>query len=205
MIDTSPTYSNNAPVGKKKNVALIVITAVILAAIVVGGIFLLRQPKKTNQTKVTFVERKEPTPTEKPKIDKMTVKVQVMNGTGTPGQAGTVVEALKKAGYNPDNIKTANAKEFGATVTTVSEKAGFEDISTDVKNSLQTAFSEININSTKLTDTSEFDIVILTGGKKFEDTSTSATPSAKPTTGSTVPTSTLTPSATLTPSPTKTP
>lgn len=205
MIDTAPTYLNNPPGGKKKNIAMIVVAFIILAAIIVGGIFLFRQSKKTDQTKVTFVEKKEPTPTEKPKIDKMTVKIQVVNGTGTPGQAGTVVEALKKAGYNPDNIKTANAKEFGTTVTTVSEKTGFEEISLDVKNSLNAVFSEINIDSTKLPDPSEFDIVILTGGKKVEDTSPTSTPSATPTTGSTAPTATSTPSPTLTPAPTTTP
>src|SRR5437763_8547251 len=54
------------------------------------------------------------------------LKIQVQNGTGTPGQAGTAVEAIKKAGYNSDNIKTANATNFNNSSTTISAKAGFE-------------------------------------------------------------------------------
>jgi len=181
------------------NKKISIIVFIFIAAAILGGIFLLRQPKKTEQTKVTIVEKKEPSPTKKPKIDKNLVKAQVLNGTGTPGQAGIVVEALKKAGYNPDNIKTANAEEFNNTVTTITAKDGFEDIASDVKDALKTTFNEIKIDSTHLNKDSEFDIVVTTGGKIFETPTQNPTPSPTTAAITTTPTPTLTPTSSPTP------
>jgi len=205
MIDTTSAYLNPQR-GNKNNKIAVLFGAVIVIAVIIGGTFLLQQSKKTDQTKVAVVEKKEPSPTEKPKIDKSTVKVQVLNGTGTPGQAGTAVAALKKAGYNPDNIKTANAKDFNNTITTITARTGFEDVASDMSDVLKSAFSEIKIETTQLDEQSEFDIVIVTGGKKFEEVTPTATitptqnPTPSPTNATTIPT--LTPSPTTTPSPT---
>ena len=196
MIDTISSYSNQQGGSKKKKMAIIVF--IVIVAAILGGIFLIRQPKKTDQTKAPVSENKEISPTEKPKIDKNSVKVQVLNGTGTPGQAGTAVEALKKAGYNADNIKTANAEEFNNLVTTIMAKDGFDDIAIDIKDALNSTFDEIKIESTPLDKDSEFNIVITTGGKKFEE----ATPTPAITTSQSP---TPSPTTTLTPSPTPTP
>lgn len=204
MIDTTSPYSNQQGRSKKKKIVVMISVVVIIAAFV-GGILMIRQLKRTDQTKVTVIENKEPSPTEKPKIDKKSVKIQVLNGTGTPGQAGIAVEALKKAGYNPDNIKTANAKDFNNTVTTIAAKDGFDDVASDVKDALKTTFDEIKIDSTHLDKESEFDIVIVTGGKIFEEVTptTTITPTQNPTPSPTSTTTTPTPTPTL--SPTSTP
>jgi len=202
MIDTTSPYLNQQRGSRKKKTAVI-IGVVVLVAAVVGGILMTRQPKRTDQTEVSVVEKKEPSPTEKPKIDKKSVKIQVLNGTGTPGQAGIAVEALKKAGYNPDNIKTANAEEFNNTVTTITARAGFEDVASDVKDALKTVFDEINIDPSKLDEKSEFDIIVVTGGKKSEETpTTTITPTQNPTPSPTSTTTTPTPTPTLSPTPT---
>jgi len=196
MIDTTSPYLNQP--GGSKNKKTVIIVVIIVAAII-GGIFLLRQPKKTKQPETNITKNKEPSPTKKPEIDKKTVKIQVLNGTGTPGQAGTVLEDLKKAGYNSDNIKTGNAEEFNHTTTTIAAKDGFEDVASDIKDALKETFNEIEIDSTKLAGDSEFDIVITTGGKIFEE----ATPSPEPTTELTsTPTPTVTSTPTSTPTPT---
>ena len=202
MIDTISPYSNQQGGSKKKKIAVMIGVVVIIAALI-GGILMLRQPKRTDQTKVAVVENKEPSPTEKPKIDKKSVKIQVFNGTGTPGQAGIAVEALKKAGYNPDNIKTANAEEFNNTITTITARAGFEEVASDVKDALKTTFDEIKIDSTYLDKDSEFDIVVTTGGKKFEEVTptTIITPTQNPTPSPTSTTTTPTPTPTLSPTP----
>jgi hypothetical protein len=179
-------FNPNQPVRSNKKKTVVIISIALVIVVIVGGISIVRQPKKTETTQVVVTENKEPTPTEKPKIDKKTVKIQVLNGTGTPGQAGTAIEALKKVGYNSDNIKADNAKEFNNTITTVAAKTGFEDTASDIKDSLKTIFDEVNIDSLKLDETSEFDIVVTTGGKIFE----------------TSPTATVTPTGDLTPSPT---
>ncbi|MBI5122636.1 LytR C-terminal domain-containing protein [Candidatus Roizmanbacteria bacterium] len=205
MIDIVSPYSNQPRGSKKKKIA-VMIGAVVIAAVLFGGTLILRQSKKTDQTKTAVVENKKPSPTEKPKIDKDSVKIQVLNGTGTPGQAGTAVEALKKAGYSPDNIKTANAKDFNNTITTITARAGFENTTSDISDVLKSTFSEIKIETTELDEKSEFDIVITTGGKKFEEVTPTATitptqnPTPSPTSATTTPT--LTPSPTTTPSPT---
>ncbi len=200
MVDTTQaTYTNRQSRGGKKKV--IVIILIVIIAAVIGGFFALKQAKKPEMKKEVVVEKKEPTPTEKPKIDKKTVKIQVSNGTGTPGQAGEAVDALKKAGYNADNIKTGNAKDFENTVTTVTAKAGFEDVATDVSDSLKATFTEVKINSTKLDDKGDFDITVVTGGKKFASDTPTKSPSkaaVSPTTSSSTPTPTTTPSATPT-------
>ena len=207
MIDTVSPYLNQQGASKNKNIGVIIVVIIIIVALV-GAVLILRQPKKTEPTKVAVVEKKAPSPTEKPKIDKKTVKFQVLNGTGTPGQAGTAVEALKKAGYSSDNIKTDNAEEFNNTVTTIEAKDGFADVATDVKNALKTTFDEINIDSTHLDKGSEFDIVVTTGGKIFKE-ATPTTSKITPTTSSVSPTEgpTNTPAPTSTPtlSPTPTP
>lgn len=200
MVDSTQVFTSQ-PYPKKKNNLSAVIGTVIVVAIVVGGIIYFRQSKKTVSPKIAVVNQ-EPSPTVTPAIDKNTVKIQVQNGTGTPGQAGTAVDALKTAGYNSDNIKTANAPEFTNTVTAITARAGFENVANDIKTSLSGVFTDINIDSSKLDTSSAFDIVIVTGGKKFELTPTTA-PAA---TQTPIPvTTTVTPTTTLTPTPTVTP
>jgi len=199
MADPISFNPNQQGSSKKKKTTVFVV--IVIVAAIIGGIFLLRQPKKTEPPEVTVTVTKGPSPTEKPKIDKTSVKVQVLNGTGTPGQAGTAVEALKKAGYSSDNIKTANAKEFDSTITTITAKDGFDDVANDIKNVLKTTFDEIEIDSTSLNEENEFDIVVTTGGKKFEE----ATPTPGPTSAEITSTPTPTSTPTLTPTPTPTP
>ena len=200
MIDPISLNSNQQGSNQKKKIPIIIGIVFVVAALV-GGILMLRQPKKTDQTKVSVVEKKEPSPTKKPKIDKDLVKIQVLNGTGTPGQAGLAVEALKKAGYNPDNIKAANAEDFDNTVTSITAKDGFDDVASDVKDALKTTFDEIKIDSTNLDEDSEFDIIVTTGGKIYEE----ATPTTNPTNPDVSPTQSPTATITLTPSPTSSP
>jgi len=197
MIDTDSLYSNQQGGSKNKKVTIVVF--IIIVAAVLGGILLLRQPKEMEQTKDVIIKNKEPSPTEKPEIDKKSVKIQVVNGTGTPGQAGATVEALKNAGYDSDNIKTVNAEEFNNTTTTITVKDGFDDVASDIKDALKTTFDEIKIDSTNLDKNSEFDIIVTTGGKKFEE----VTPTPAITTSqSPTPSPTITTTPTPTPAPT---
>lgn len=201
MVDTISTYSNQQGGSKKKKIAVMIVVVLILAALV-GGILMLRQPEKT---KVAVVENKEPSPTEKPKIDKKSVKIQVLNGTGTPGQAGIAVADLVKAGYNPDNIKTDNAKDFNNTVTTLTARVGFEAIASDVSSALKTTFSEVTIETTPFDEKSGFDVIVVTGGKKSEVTPTTTVAPTQNPTPTTTTDITTTPTPTLTPTPSPTP
>src|SRR3989338_1076966 len=209
MIDSSSSYSIQPEAGNKKKTTMIIVVIIIILALV-GGYFIFRPTQNKDKSGTPVVEKTSPTPTptEKPKINKESVKIQVLNGTGTPGQAGIAVEALTKAGYKAENIKTGNAEEFDNTTTTISAKKGFEDVAIDIKDSLKSTFDDVKVDSTELDGDSEFDIVVTTGGKIFEETTSTPTPkptlsSSSPTPASTseTPTPTLTPTLTPTPTP----
>lgn len=188
----------NQPVVKKSNKKVIIVVVVVILALAVGVFFFLRKPQVPVEPEITVTETQEPTPTEKPEINKESVRIQVLNGTGTPGQAGTAVDALTEAGYNADNIKASNAEDYDHTSTTVAFREGFEEVAVDIQKALESNFDNIEVDSTKVSEDSEFDIIVTTGGKKFE----AATPTLKPSVSPTGPTKTPTPSPTLSPTPT---
>jgi len=209
MVDSISAYPSQQRTGNK---GLFFVVGLVIIAALVGGFFMFKQPKKeSEQMKAAVTEKETPTPTAKPKIDKLSVKIQVLNGTGTPGQAGTVADALKKIGFDTDNIKASNAAEFNNTITTIASKEGFDDIAVDIKEGLKTVFEELKIDSTNISKDNDFDIIITTGGKKFEQaTPTTSTSTVTPTvtntstTPSPTVTTTTTPTITVTPTPTKT-
>jgi len=176
MEETIAPYQN--PQFKKSKVnGTVWVVLFAIAVIVIGGFVLSRQQKKVPEAKKdVVVEKKEPSPTAKPKIEKSSVKIQVVNGTGTPGQAGIVVKVLEGAGYSADNIKTDNAEKFTTLTTTITARTDFEEIVNDIKDVLKPTFEEVTVDSSNLNTDSEFDIVIVTGGKLFEVVT--ATPSA---------------------------
>jgi len=176
MEETIAPYQN--PQFRKSKVnGTVWVVLFTIAVIVIGGFVLSRQQKKVPEAKKdVVVEKKEPSPTAKPKIEKSSVKIQVVNGTGTPGQAGIVVKVLEGAGYSADNIKTDNAEKFTTLTTTITARTDFEEIVNDIKDVLKPTFEEVTVDSSNLNTDSEFDIVIVTGGKLFEVVT--ATPSA---------------------------
>lgn len=201
MENLPPAFpAQDASTTKKKPIWIVAVLVLIL--LLLGGFFLFRKSGKTSQSVVTVSPTQEPSPTEKPKIDKQSVKIQVLNGTGTPGQAGKVADVLKKEGFNIDNIKTDNAKDDNHAVTIIAAKAGFEDVANDIKTALGTLFDKVEIDSSPLSKDNEFDAVITTGGKKYETPTPKTTTTLSPTRGST---NTPTPSTNPTSTPTSTP
>jgi len=194
MEETIAPYQN--PQFRKSKVnGTVWVVLFTIAVIVIGGFVLSRQQKKVPEAKKdVVVEKKEPSPTAKPKIEKSSVKIQVVNGTGTPGQAGIVVKVLEGAGYSADNIKTDNAEKFTTLTTTITARTDFEEIVNNIKDVLKPTFEEVTVDSSNLNSDSEFDIVIVTGGKLFE--AITATPSATVT-----PSSSPSPTVGVTPTP----
>lgn len=206
MDNTTQDYSNQPTVTKKSKLPIIIIV-VVLMVVLAGGFFLFRRNKSSKPPEVTgtTTEAPTPSPTPTPAINKESVKIQVLNGTGTPGQAVKVAVTLKNAGYNLDNIKTGNAPE-NLTASSIASKAGFESVAADMKTVLSSEFPDIEIASSSLGTDSEFDIVITTGGKAYvAPTTPTPTGSATPTPTGTSDTPTPTPTPTDTPTPTPTP
>lgn len=199
MDNTKPDYSNPSTIHKKSKLPAIIIVSVILIGLLSGGYFFLSRNKESKTQEVAGAATTAPTPTLPPtptSIDKKSVKIQVLNGTATPGQAGKVASLLKNAGYNPDNIKTGNSSST-LTTSSIGSKSQFGSIAEDMKNVLSSDFPGIDISSSSLGTDSDYDIVITTGGKKY------VAPTAIPTVSST-PTST-TSGTTDTPTPTTIP
>lgn len=190
MEESDYQYQNKQN-NRSKSKWAVIIGLVILVAAIIGVMLYMRQPKKTVENNNVVVTTA-PTPTEKPKINKSTVKIQVINGTGIAGQAVVVVKALTDAGYSIDNIKSTNADTYNNTITTVTGRTNFDDTVNDIVSVLKPTFSDIAISSSKLDESSAFDITVLTGSK------VTATP-----TSTIAPTSTPTPSPTLSPTPTR--
>lgn len=198
MDTTTQDFSNQQTVTKKSKRPVIFI-AIVIIVLIAAGAFLLTRNKSNKPPKVADVVTQSPSPstTPTPAIDKLSVKIQVLNGTGTPGQATKVAVSLKNAGYNLDNIKTGNVTDT-VPATTIAAKSGFESTAADIMSVLNADFPDISVNTSPLDASSSFDIVVTTGGKKYvapvtpTPTATENTPTPTPTTGDT-PTPTPTP------------
>lgn len=142
----------------------------------------------TTQNVSTPVATATPTPVGTPKasIDKSKIKIEVQNGTGTPGDAAYLQTQLKSLGYT--DVKAGNATEQNATTTTVTFSSKLDaSIVSEITQKLNALYATV---STKTSSTQTFDVVVITGTKK----GATAKPSSSPTA-----TSTGTPRATATP------
>lgn len=180
------------------------LVVIIILILVIGTLLIIGQTKKTQEIKKSssqekIVEKKEDilTPTEKPKIDKNTLKIKIINGTGTPGEAGKVASLLTNEGFVKENIKTENADEFNQTITLIKVKEKYQDTAKEIEKVISSFFEKIKIDSSFLDDTDDYDIIITTGGKIYSSPTPIQEKKQNPT-----PTSTLTPTLTNTPTPT---
>jgi len=137
-----------------------------------------------------------PTPTPAP-VDKSEVKIEVLNGTGVPGEASFLEKELVALGF--ENIKAGNADEQNATETVVTYSRDFSQATADeITAKLEEIYT--TVRTRKATPSGDFDVSITTGPRKGGST-------AKPATAKPSATATATPkaSASATPTPTATP
>lgn len=196
---STPTTFSVQPLSqnRKTNNVLPIVVLIIVVAISVLIFFRGKNKNVKTSSVANVTPTQEATPAPTVAVDKKTVKIQVLNGTGTPGQAASAVKALETAGYSADNIKTDNATKYDQTQTTITAKSGFSGTADDIKTALASTFDNITIDSSQLGSDSQYDIIITTGGKIYQ------TPTPKPT-NTPVVTPTSSPNATNTPTPTST-
>jgi hypothetical protein len=193
---------------KKKSNKIPLIIAVIVIVTLVVGFFLLRRPSQQQSE-----EKSSPAPTEafeqlptqepSPAVKKGELKIQILNGTGKPGQAAQALALLKDAGFNESNIKTGNAQNYATQPTTIKIKKGLDSYATEIKNLLQKSFDEVKIDTNYLDAIEDYDIVITTGGKKYEEPTSTPAPTSSASSPSPTSTPTTTPTNTPAPSPTQ--
>ena len=115
--------------------------------------------------KPTVAPTQAPTPTAAPtpEVKKDSLKVKVLNGSGTVGKASEVKTALKDKGYQ--DIVTGNADEFNFATTEIAVKKGKEYLGGLMKDDLVDYAKSAKI--TVLDDKESADIVV-TVGKDFK-------------------------------------
>lgn len=108
-----------------------------------------------------------PTPTEVPieAVSKKELKIQVLNGTGTPGQAGKARDLLKESEFK--NVEVADAEEQSEdrekTEIVYSLKVSDKDFK-EIVTLLEDNFASVSAKVDK--QLSDFDVVITTGAAK---------------------------------------
>lgn len=140
-----------------------------------------------------------PKASEKP-VDKKTVKVEVQNGTGTPGDAAFLKDALTKLGYT--DIDTGNADSQTETTTTVTfDRDLSETVVKEITTELERLYTEVTTKKSTLAG--DLSVRVVTGTKKSGSATKTATPKASGTPKASA-TPTKSPTATKSPSPTPT-
>ena len=165
---------------KKSNGAIkwiIVVLGVI--AIVAAGIFFIMKTSTDSETatatptpvvddRLTAVATPEPTATPSPTpsakpVDRSEIKVEVLNGTGTAGDAGLVKSALEDLEITEITVGNADEQEETDTTVTYSDKLDLALID-EIVAELEKTFAEVKTK--KGTIAGDFQIRIVTGEKK---------------------------------------
>lgn len=148
---------------KKNNLQFFGLIFFVTLLLAFGVLFLMQygphlMSKMSPTPTPTSVPTQVPTPTIA-FIQKADMKIQIQNGTGTPGQAKKVGDALSKLGYQ--NITTANASNTNATQTTVTVLPTVSpDVRTEIKTALSKLFTQVTLQESPQGD---YQVVIVTG------------------------------------------
>ncbi len=140
----------------------VIIGIVIIAGLFIGGLLVsnrslpfVSSPASTPTPTATPT----PTPTPTP-LDLTQFNIQVLNGTGTPGQAGEMQELLEEAGFA--DIDTGNAGRYDYQLTQVQlHPQAPSKLYQAIEDSLGEDFTATL--SSQLDDDSQFDAVVITG------------------------------------------
>jgi hypothetical protein len=110
-----------------------------------------------NQTKDTATTQ--PAAATLPAIDKSTITISVLNGSGVKNSAQTVANTLTSAGYNVAG--TANARSFNYTKTFIYYKTGKLEQANLVQGSLSDRQTEVQLSNSVVG--AKYDIVVVVG------------------------------------------
>lgn len=175
---------------KKLGKTFIILGIVILVALLAVGIVTAVRNNAPAEPSPTPTPVATPTPTPSPTPEPVVLgdlKVQVLNGSGTPGEAGKVAKKLESADFT--DIDTGNADSYDYKSTEVRVRP---DMSDSVYEAIKTALAgDYTVTpGDPLTASSDYDVVVIVG------VNANATPTPKPTS-----TATPKPSTTSSPSP----
>lgn len=165
-------FPQNPPRAKSKMslVFFIILGIILLIGAVIFFISRSANEAVPSPSPTSFFSAPSPTPTPEasPEAsptseDKSELSVEILNGTGIPGEASYLQGQLKNLGY--ENVTAANASTQNETSTTVTFA---RDVSTAVKDELEAELEKLytDVNVSTSSTLSGVDIRILTGLRK---------------------------------------
>ncbi|KKQ43256.1 MAG: hypothetical protein US60_C0005G0016 [Microgenomates group bacterium GW2011_GWC1_37_8] len=203
-------FPEAAPKAKKSGMKLVLIIIIVLSILASAAWFVFGRggniPVSEEPTPTPFFNEQPtsmPIPTET-EVDKSELKIQVLNGTGIAGGAGTLKTKLEALDFS--NIEVGNASPQNYTSAEVTFSSSIpESVEQELTDLLEDTYQDVKLKTGSTTD---FDIKIITGYPQGYSPSPTKviTPTLTPkptTTGSITPT--INPSITPTKTPTTTP
>ena len=192
-----PSYTTSGLQPKKKSPIWILMVIALL--LIGGGIFFLvkrgtssQSPSPTPETlSYTTTDETEttpePTPTQKP-VDKASIKIQILNGTGIAKGASYLQGKLRSLGYTQIDVGNAENETYEATEVYFSSTVPDEVVS-EISAYLEKTYEGVK---PKTGSTGKYDIKIITGLQKgatskplsSETSAPASTSTPKPTTSS---------------------
>ncbi len=168
----------NISSSKPKMKLVLILVPIILIGILIGGLIYTRKSLEPARSPVETATPEATTEVAKPQASPLTtsvlpsaspaaidfskLKVQVQNGSGTPGEAGVVTNILKAEGFAI--FSTQNASSFDYTETLVSTKDKYKEVYQVVERALNSDYT-VKAGDTVKND-SPYDIVIVVGKRK---------------------------------------
>lgn len=180
--------------------ALIALVLIVLLALGLGGWFILKGRAGVSPTPSPSpeIEVTTPAPTEAPSLDRSQIKIEILNGTGTAGDAAFLKGKLTPLGYSDFKLGNASTEDNKATQVSFASDIP-EELKTEIENKLREIYQSVQTGGSVSGDT---DVRIVTGLRRGATPKPSPTPTPKASpTGSPSPTPTKSP----TPSPSPTP
>ncbi len=155
---------------------LLLFLIVLVLGLSAGGYLFYRSrtstnPPKKSTTQTNIPEEATPNPSNSPEpsatpqpqaVDLSSLKVQLQNGSGIAGEAGSVQKILESEGFKL--ITSANADSFNHVESEVFLKPQYNQVYDTLDRALNSDYTLVK--SETLADDSEFDLVIIIGKKK---------------------------------------
>ena len=124
LLDEVAAEASREGSGNMKKILLVIFLLLLGGALIFAGIkaadkFMGNEEEAEEELTEEILEEATPTPTPTPEatIEKSEVTVKVLNGTGTPGQAGKAKTVMEDLGF--EDVTAGNAPSRNATSTTV--------------------------------------------------------------------------------------
>jgi len=185
-VDTNDIPMDDAPKGNKLKGFLVALIVVIILGAMGGGIYYYQSnvasPDVDDQSIAVVTPTILPTPTEAPteEVDLSALTVEILNGSGKSGLAGTVAIALTDGGFSDATAGNADASNYEETI--VSMKADTpKGVYTEINKILGTDYV-LELSEEPLDEDSEYDVSIVLGSSKPEKTTPTPTVKSDPAT-----------------------